>query len=187
VCRTFIIHICICCFCLYASVHWKKYDAIICNLFSLSLCLYRSLECYCSSIMEWKEQNREKARIVPFLFSLFLRVRPVCPSYKQYLYTYTRTHSYTDVIGGRNIKSYTHIHSFTCPSIALDLSFVSSSHIWIYTYRYISFHSIDHHHLHIILSYFFSLYFMYSNDNNDDSGQNSVLIYLFEVDIVQYI
>ena len=42
---------------------------------------------------------------------------------------HTYTHSYTDVIGDRSIKNYTHIHSFTCPSIALDLVRVSSSHI----------------------------------------------------------
>ncbi len=124
-CRLLFLFVCVC-----RLKKWCYY------LQSLSLCrsLYRSLKCYCCSIIKWRGQKRERENCTIFTL-FFIRMRPVSPSFnhcKQYLYTYvhTHTHSYTDVIGDRSIKSYTHIHSFTCrPSIALDLLLVSSSHI----------------------------------------------------------
>jgi hypothetical protein len=129
-CRIYVIYIYFCCFVCTRVCSKTKYCYYLQSLFSLVSIVLLSV----IVVLLLNERNRkERKRELYHFYSLFfLRVRPFCPSfkqYKQYLYTYTRTRSHTDVIGGRNIKSYTHIHSSICPSIALDLSFVSSSHI----------------------------------------------------------
>jgi len=177
----YIIHLCVCCF-VCTRVYTKKRMMLLFAIALLFLlCLYRILECYCCSITEWKGQKREKERIVPFLLSLFfIRVRPVCPSFNQYLYTYTRTHSHTNVIGDRSIKKlylYSFVHlSFDCAWFVICFFFA-----YLNIHIYLSFLSII---ILVLFSSIFYLYFVYSNDNNDDNGQDGVLIYLFKIVII---
>ncbi len=88
VCRTYVIYIFICCFCLYVCII-KQNDGIICNLYSL---LSLSFSWVLLLFYYWMKgiEKRERENSTIFTLSFFLRVRPFCPSfkrYKKYLYT----------------------------------------------------------------------------------------------------
>ncbi len=157
---------------------WCYYLQSLFSFSSVSIVFLSVIVVLSLSERDRKERKRELYHFYSLFF--FIRVRPVCPSFNQYLYTYARTHSHTNVISDRSIKKlylYSFVHlSFDCAWFVICFFFA-----YLNIHIYLSFLSII---ILVLFSPIFYLYFVYSNDNNDDNGQDGVLIYLFKFIIV---